>query len=100
MADNMATAEIQAAEAAGIPVGVAPGKLVVVGGDCFKEGIEAIKAGKMYATNTEAPTWEAAHTVEVIANYFNGKPVSKYDYYPIELITKANVAKWEAICTF
>ncbi len=100
MADNMATAEIQAAEAAGIAVGVGPGKLIVVGGDCFKEGIEAIKAGKMYATNTESPRWETAHAAEAIANYFNGKPVPKYEYFPIELITKANVSKWEAICTF
>lgn len=100
MADNMATAVIQAAEAANIPVGIAPGKLIVVGGDCFKEGIEAIKAGKMYATATQIPTWEAAHTVEVVADYFNGKPLQKYDYYPIELITKANLAKWEERCTF
>ncbi|MCW6507840.1 sugar ABC transporter substrate-binding protein [Lichenifustis flavocetrariae] len=100
MADNMATAEIQAAEAANIPVGVGPGKLLVVGGDCFKEGIEAIKAGKMYATATQIPTWEAAHTMEVVADYFNGKPLAKYDYYPIESVTKDNLAKWEARCTF
>jgi ribose transport system substrate-binding protein len=100
MADNMATAAIQAADAANIPVGVEPKKLIVVGGDCFKEGIEAIKAGKMYATATQIPTWEAAHTVEVAANYFNGKPLTKYDYFPIESITKSNLAKWEAPCTF
>jgi ribose transport system substrate-binding protein len=100
MADNMATAEIQAADAAGIQVGTGPGKLAVLGGDCFKEGIEAIKAGKMFATNAEDPRWEAAHTAEVIADYFNGKPVKKYDYYQIELITKDNESKWEARCTF
>jgi len=100
MADNMATASIQAAEAAGIKVGVGPGKMAVIGGDCFKEGIEAIKAGKMFATATQIPTWEAAKTVEVAASYFNGKPVSKYEYFPIEAVTKDNLAKWEAPCTF
>lgn len=100
MADNMATASIQAAEAAGIKVGIGPGKMAVIGGDCFKEGIEAIKAGKMFATATQIPTWEAAKTVEVAASYFNGKPVSKYEYFPLEAITKDNLAKWEAPCTF
>ncbi|MDF3811404.1 MULTISPECIES: sugar ABC transporter substrate-binding protein [Rhodopseudomonas] len=100
MADNMATASIQAAEAAGIKVGIGPGKMAVIGGDCFKEGIEAIKAGKMFATATQIPTWEAAKTVEVAASYFNGKPVSKYEYFPIEAVTKDNLAKWEGPCTF
>ena len=99
MADNMATAEIQAAEAAGIRSEqvLANWRL---GGDCFKEGIEAIKAGKMFATNAEDPRWEAAHTAEVIAITSTAKPVKKYEYYPIELITKDNVSKWEARCTF
>jgi ribose transport system substrate-binding protein len=100
MADNMATAAIQAAEAANIPVGIGPGKLIVVGGDCFKEGLEAIKAGKMFATATQIPTWEAAHTVEVIANYFDKKDVKKYEYFPIEAITKDNLDKWQKPCTF
>ena len=73
---------------------------MVVGGDCFKEGIEAIKAGKMYATATQIPTWEAAHTVEVVANYFNGKPLTKYDYYPIELMTKATWPNGKLACAF
>lgn len=100
MADNMAVAAIQAAEAAGIKVGVGPGKMIVVGGDCFKEGIEAIKAGKMYATGTQIPTWEATRVVEVAADHFNGKPVSKHVLFPVEAVTKDNLAKWEGPCTF
>ena len=38
MADNQAVAAIKAAEAAGIAVGTGPKQLIVVGGNCQKEG--------------------------------------------------------------
>jgi ABC-type sugar transport system substrate-binding protein len=46
MADNQAAAGIRAAEAVGI---------AVVGGNCLKEGLDAIKADKMQATVTQNP---------------------------------------------
>ena len=56
MADNQAAAAIRAAEAASIAVGGGPNQLIVVGGNCLKEGLDAIKAGKMQSTITQIPT--------------------------------------------
>ena len=54
MADYMALPIVQAAKQAGCEVGGDKG-LVVTGGNCFKAGIDAIKAGELYGTATEDP---------------------------------------------
>ena len=56
MADNQAVAAIKAADAAGIAVGTGPKQLIVVGGNCQKEGLDAIGAGKMHSSVTQIPT--------------------------------------------
>lgn len=100
MADNQAVAAIKAAQAAGIDVGVGPKKLAVVGGTCLKEGIAAIRAGKMYATIAQIPTTLGVLAADTIDAYFNGKMPPKFTYMPIDLITKANVDKWAGPCTY
>jgi hypothetical protein len=37
---------------------------------------------------------------EVIADYFNGKQLPKNIVLPVETISRENVGKWEAACTF
>ena len=54
MADYMALPIIQAAKQAGFPVAGKDG-LVVTSSNCFKAGIDAIKAGELYGTATEDP---------------------------------------------
>ena len=100
MADNQAHGAIQAAEAAGIPLGVGPGKLTVIGSNCMRMGIANIKAGKQYSTGTQVPTRTGIRAAELIADYFSGKQLPKFEYLPVEMITKANVEKWESPCTF
>lgn len=100
MADNQAVAAIQAAEAAGIKTGIGPDKLIVVGSNCLKLGIAMIKAGKMYATASQIPTRSGKRAAELIADYFNGKSLPKFEYLPVEAITKENLDKWEGPCTF
>ncbi|MFL6799124.1 MAG: sugar ABC transporter substrate-binding protein [Xanthobacteraceae bacterium] len=100
MADNQAVAAVRAAEAAGIAVGNGPKQLVVVGGNCLKEGLEAIKAGKVQATVTQIPTDLGVRTAEVIDEHFNGKKLPKDVLLPITTVTKANVAEWEGPCSY
>jgi ABC-type sugar transport system substrate-binding protein len=100
MADNQAVAAIKAAEAANIAVGTGPKQLLVFGGNCLKEGIEAIKAGKMYSTVSQIPTDIGAKLADEANEYFSGKTLPKQTLLPVNLIDKANVAQWEAACTY
>lgn len=100
MADNQAVAAIRAADAAGIAVGDAPKQLIVVGGNCLKEGLDAIKAGKMQSTITQIPTELGVLAADVIDEYFSGKKLTKEILLPLATVTKANVARWEAPCTY
>jgi hypothetical protein len=36
----------------------------------------------------------------VVADYFNDKRFPKYMFLPVETISRDNVSKWEAACTF
>jgi ABC-type sugar transport system substrate-binding protein len=100
MADNQAAAAIRAAEAASIAVGGNSKQLIVVGGNCLKEGLDAIKAGKMQSTITQIPTELGIRAADVINEYFSGKKLPKEDLLPLATVTKANVAQWEAPCTY
>jgi ribose transport system substrate-binding protein len=100
MADNQAVAAIRAAEAANITVGDKPKQLLVVGGNCLKEGLDNIKAGKMHSTITQLPTELGTLAADVVNDYFAKKPLPKNVLQPLETITKANVTKWEAPCTY
>ena len=90
----------KAAEAAGISTGVGPKQLIVVGGNCLKEGLAAIAAGKMYSSVTQIPTDLGRRTADVANEVFEGKQLPKAVLLPAELITKANLARWETPCTY
>lgn len=100
MADNQAVAAIRAAEAAGIPVGLQPKQLVVVSSNCLKEGIDSIKAGKLYSTLSQIPTDLGVKTADTVNDYFTGKKLPKQVLLPVETIAKTNVAQWEKKCTY
>jgi len=100
MADNQAVAAIKAADAAGITVGTGPKQLIVVGGNCQKEGLDAIGAGKMYSSVTQIPTDLGRRTADAANEFFAGKTLPKADLLPADLITKANLAQWQAPCTY
>ena len=100
MADNQAVAAIRAAEAAGISVGSKPKQLIVVGSNCLKEGIDAIRSGKLYSSVTQIPTDLGIKTADTVNDYFSGKKLPKQVLLPTELITKENVTQWERKCTY
>lgn len=100
MADNQAVAAIRAAEAAGIPVGSGPKQLIVVGGNCLKEGIDAIKGGKMYSTVTQLPVELGRRAAEVVNDHFEGKALPKEVLLPINLVDRSNITSWSEPCTY
>lgn len=100
MADNQAAAVVKAAMAAGIPLGIGKGKLVVVSSNCMKPGIDFIRSGKMFSTATQMPTRSGTRGAEAVAAYFNGEKLDKNIILPMELITRENVDKFAAPCTF
>ncbi|MEA2983538.1 MAG: ribose transport system substrate-binding protein [Alphaproteobacteria bacterium] len=100
MADNMTHGAIQAAKAADIVVGTAPGKLINIGGSCMKFGMDHLRTGAQYSTMTVIPTRTGKAVVDVIEAHFNGKSVPKFTLLPIEEITSANMEKYTQACTF
>lgn len=100
MADNQATGAIQAIESAGLKVGVANNGIVVVASNCMKDGILHIKSGQQYATATQIPTEEAEAAAKKVATYFNGEKLKKYELVPVYGITKENVDKFAAGCSY
>jgi ABC-type sugar transport system substrate-binding protein len=100
MADNQAAAAIKAADAAGIAVGTGAKQLIVLGGNCQKEGLDAIGAGKMYSSVTQIPTDLGRRTADAADEFFAGKKLPKAVLLPVELVTKANLAQWQGPCTY
>ncbi len=99
-ADNQTAAIIRAAEAAHIPLGTGEGQLIVIGTNCTRDGIQAIKDGKEYSTGTQAPVQSGQKTAELVADYFEGKTLPKHVVLDVHTITKANVDQWTAACTY
>jgi ABC-type sugar transport system substrate-binding protein len=100
MADNQATGAINAVQSAGLTLGVANKGIVVVGSNCMKDGIIHIKSGEQYGTATQIPTEEAEYAAKEITAYFNGGQLKKYDIIPVYGITKDNVDKFAAGCSY
>lgn len=100
MADNMAHGVIQAAKAADIGLGTAPGKLVVVSSNCLKFGMDHIRAGEQYSTGAQMPGRTGKAAIGLIADALNGKTIQRKNILPTEAITRANLDGYVEACTF
>lgn len=98
MADYMALPIVAAAKQAGCEVGGKNG-VIVTASNCFKVGIEAIKAGTLYGTATEDPGTIAEQTADYVARYFNGENPPKKEIVKEERVTAKNVAQFEEQCS-
>lgn len=98
MADYMALPIVQAAKQAGCEVGGENG-LIVTGGNCFKVGIDAIKAGELYGTATEDPITIAHETADYIEQYFNGEEPPQSVLVEEHRITADNVDEFAEQCS-
>jgi ribose transport system substrate-binding protein len=100
MADNQATGSINAVQSAGLKLGVANKGIVIVASNCMKDGIIHIRSGQQYATATQIPTEEAEVAAKKVTAYFNGEKLKKYELVPVFGVTKENVDKFAAGCSY
>jgi len=100
MNDALANGAVQGALSAGVKLGTGKGELMIVGGNCLAPGIQDIEQGKMYATMYWTPTNLGRDTAKTVADILAGKQVPKRQSRPIEIVTKADLAKYKADCTF
>jgi ribose transport system substrate-binding protein len=98
MADYMALPIIQAAKQAGFPIGGKDG-LLVTSSNCFKAGIESIKAGELYGTATEDPGTIAKQAAEYTKKFFDGDNPPQKEVVKEERVTKANVDQFAEQCS-
>jgi ABC-type sugar transport system substrate-binding protein len=98
MADYMALPIIQAAKQAGFPIGGKSG-LIVTSSNCFKAGIESIKAGELYGTATEDPGTIAKQTADYLVRYLTGQKPPQSELIQEERVTGANVAQFAEQCS-
>ena len=98
MADHMAAGIIQAAQQAGIPVGVDKNGLVVTASNCFEIGMVNIGNGLQYGTATQAPEPTAMFAVPLLEQLLAGKTIPKRSLYQETRITKDNLDKWKVFC--
>lgn len=96
MADYLALPAIQAAKQAGRKMNA---DVVVVGGNCFKAGIEAIKQGDYFATGTEDPDTLASETSKYVLQYFSPEKPAQHTTVNEEQITRSNVDQYAEQCS-
>jgi ribose transport system substrate-binding protein len=100
MNDPIANGIVQAAESAGVKLGTGKGELVIVGGNCLAPGIADIAQGTMYATIYWTPINMGRDAAHAVAKILAGESVPKKQSRSLEIITKANIDKYKAECTF
>ena len=100
MNDPLANGAVQAAQSAGVKLGTGKGELVVVGGNCLAMGIADIEQGSMYATLYWTPINMGRDTANTVKKILDGQSVPKKQSRSLDIITKANVAKYKTECTF
>ena len=98
MADHQAAAIIQAAQQAGLPVGLDKKGLIVTGSNCFEIGMVNISNGLQYGTSTQAMGPTATFATPLIEQALVGKPIPKRTLYEESRITRDNVDKWKTFC--
>jgi ABC-type sugar transport system substrate-binding protein len=98
MADYMALPIIQAAKQAGIPVGGADG-LIVTSSNCFKAGIDSIKAGELYGSATEDPGTIAKQTADYTVRFLTGANPPRTEVVDEQRITAQTVGQYADQCS-
>lgn len=99
MADYMAVPIVTAAKQAGITVGVKKNGLIITGGNCFKVGIQAIRAGTLYGTATEDPGTISLLAAQYGAKLLEGSHVPLVQMVPEARVDSADLNKYAAQCS-
>ena len=72
----------------------------MLGMNCNRDGIQAIKDGREYSTATQPPVRMGEKAADVVADYFDGKIPPKQVVLDVEAIDKNNIDKFAAGCTY
>ena len=99
MADYQAVPIVTAAKQAGLTVGVKRDGLVITGSNCFKIGIDAIKAGKMFGTATEDPGTISLQAAKYGTALLEGKKVPLVENVQEHRVTPSTLRQYEAQCS-
>jgi ABC-type sugar transport system substrate-binding protein len=99
MADYQAAGIIQSAEQAGLKLGVENKGLIVTGSNCFKVGIDNIKAGKQFGTATQAPGTEGDFVYPLVLKFLGGTEIPKENLNKEARVDKTNLDTWGAPCS-
>ena len=99
MADHMAAGIIQAAQQAGIPVGVDKKGLIVVASNCFEVGMVNIASGAQYGTGTQAAVPTADFALPLVEKALAGQEIPRLSLMKEVRITKENVEKMKSVCS-
>jgi ABC-type sugar transport system substrate-binding protein len=99
MADYQAVPIVTAAKQAGIPIGVKHNGLVITGSNCFKVGINAIKAGEMFGTATEDPGTISLQAAQYGTALLEGKKVPVTETVTEHRVDPRTLAQYEAQCS-
>jgi len=98
MADYMALPIIAAAKQLGFAVGGSDG-LIVSGGNCFKAGIDSIRAGELYGTATEDPGSVADAAVSYTIDLLSGANPPRVVTLEEDRVTAANLDEFAERCS-
>jgi ABC-type sugar transport system substrate-binding protein len=95
----MAAGIIEAAQQAGIPVGVDKNGLVVVASNCFKIGTVNIANGTQYGSATQAADPTAAFVLPLLEKAIAGQEIPKRSLMTEGRITKETLDKYLEYCS-
>jgi ABC-type sugar transport system substrate-binding protein len=99
MADHQAAGIIEAAQQAGIPVGVDKNGLVVVASNCFKIGTINIDKGLQYGSATQAAEPTAEFVLPLLEKALAGQQIPKRSLMTEGRITKETLDKYRDYCS-
>lgn len=99
MADHMAAGIIEAAQQAGVPVGVDKNGLVVVASNCFKIGTINIDNGLQYGSSTQAADPTAAFVLPLLEKALAGEVIPKRSLTAEGRITKETLETYRESCS-
>src|SRR5580658_389908 len=99
MADHMAAGIIEAAQQAGIPVGVDKNGLVVVASNCFKIGTVNIDNGTQYGSATQAAHPTALFVLPLLEKALAGQEIPKRSLMTEGRITKETMDQYRNFCS-
>lgn len=92
--DEMAIGAIQSLRAAGKPIGVGAGKIMVAGIDATQDALAQMRQGNLAVTVFQNAAGQGQGAVDTALKLAKGENVEQFVWIPFELVTPANVENY------